>query len=160
MVNKCTSSAGRFDCHGSVPVQYRRHWPMQRVQGYSGSHWRPLGNYLLCIAPAAARATGKQTTINKYTYKAGRLMAMAMRRYVTAHIAWWRRSRASLEATGCHHQASIMSNNIHRTWLQLFFWCFHHQNCRKRLRVHAKNPFFNKGMTYQTKEKGLIKVSI
>jgi hypothetical protein len=32
----------------------------------------PLGDYLLCIAPAAARATGKQTTINKYTYKAGR----------------------------------------------------------------------------------------
>ncbi len=31
-----------------------------------------LGNYLLCIAPAAARATGKETTINKYTYKAGR----------------------------------------------------------------------------------------
>jgi hypothetical protein len=26
-----------------------------------------LGNYLLRIAPAAARATGKQTTINKYT---------------------------------------------------------------------------------------------
>jgi hypothetical protein len=29
------------------------------------------GNYLLRIAPAAARATGKCTTINKYTYKAG-----------------------------------------------------------------------------------------
>jgi hypothetical protein len=45
---------------------------MQHVQGYSGSHWMPaLGDYLLCIAPAAARAAGKQTTINKYTYKAG-----------------------------------------------------------------------------------------
>jgi hypothetical protein len=32
----------------------------------------PLGDYLLRIAPAAARATGKQTTINKYTYKGGR----------------------------------------------------------------------------------------
>jgi hypothetical protein len=30
-----------------------------------------LGDYLLHIAPAAARATGKQTTINKYTLKAG-----------------------------------------------------------------------------------------
>jgi hypothetical protein len=29
------------------------------------------GDYLLCIAPAAARATVKQTSINKYTYKAG-----------------------------------------------------------------------------------------
>ncbi len=40
------------------------------------------------------------------------LMAMAMRRYVTARIARWRRSRASLEATGCCHRASIMPNNI------------------------------------------------
>jgi hypothetical protein len=40
----------------------------QCVQGYSGSHLTPpLGDYLLPIAPAAARATGKQTTINKYT---------------------------------------------------------------------------------------------
>jgi hypothetical protein len=31
----------------------------------------PLGDYLLCIALAAARATGKQKTINKYTYFAG-----------------------------------------------------------------------------------------
>jgi hypothetical protein len=31
----------------------------------------PSGNYSLCIAPAAAGATGKQTTINKYTYFAG-----------------------------------------------------------------------------------------
>jgi hypothetical protein len=29
-----------------------------------------LGDYLLCIAPASARATGKQTTIDKYTNKA------------------------------------------------------------------------------------------
>jgi hypothetical protein len=32
----------------------------------------PLSNYLLRIAPAVARATGKQTTINKYTYFSGR----------------------------------------------------------------------------------------
>jgi hypothetical protein len=45
------------------------------------------------------------------------LMAMAMHPYVTAHTAQWRRSRASLEATGCRHWASIMPNNIVRTWL-------------------------------------------
>jgi hypothetical protein len=45
---------------------------MQHVQGYPGSHWMlTSGKYLLCIAPAATRATGKQTTINKYTYFAG-----------------------------------------------------------------------------------------
>jgi hypothetical protein len=68
VANKCTSSAGRFDGHSSAPEGYTRHHLMQHVQGYSGSHWTPpSGNYLLCIAPAAARATGKQTTINKYT---------------------------------------------------------------------------------------------
>jgi hypothetical protein len=52
------------------------------------------------------------------------LMAMAMRRYVTACIAQWRRSRASLEATGRRHRASIMSNNINWTWLRWFFYVF------------------------------------
>ncbi len=49
------------------------------------------------------------------------LMAMAMCRYITAHIARWRRSRASLEATGRRHWVSIMPNNIVRTWLRHFF---------------------------------------
>jgi hypothetical protein len=70
MMNKCTSSASRFDGHGSATEQYRQHCPMRHVQGYFGSHWTPpLGNDSLRIAPAAARATGKQTTINKYTKK-------------------------------------------------------------------------------------------
>ncbi len=55
-----------FDGHGGPLVQYNVHRLMQHVQGYYGSH------YLLCITPAAASLTGKQTTINKYTYKAGR----------------------------------------------------------------------------------------
>jgi hypothetical protein len=43
------------------------------MSSYSGSHLMPpLGDYWLLIALAAARATGKQTTINKYTNKAGR----------------------------------------------------------------------------------------
>jgi hypothetical protein len=68
MANKCTLSAGRFYGHGGAPEHYRRYCLMRHVQGYSGSHWMPAsGNYLLRIAPAAARATGKQTTINKYT---------------------------------------------------------------------------------------------
>jgi hypothetical protein len=73
IVSTCSTAVGHFDGHGGPLVQYEAHSPMQHVQGYSGSHWTPaLGNYLLRLAPAAARATGKQTTINKYTYKAGR----------------------------------------------------------------------------------------
>jgi hypothetical protein len=68
MTNKCTSSAGRFDGRGGAPEQYRQRCLMRHVQGYSGNHWTPpSGNYSLRIAPVAARATGKQTTINKYT---------------------------------------------------------------------------------------------
>jgi hypothetical protein len=68
MVSTCSTTVGHFDGHGGPLVQYEAHRPMQHVQGYSGSHWTPpSGNYWLCIAPAAARATGKQTTINKYT---------------------------------------------------------------------------------------------
>jgi hypothetical protein len=68
MTNKCTSSASHFDGHTSAPEQYRRHRQMWYVQGYFRSYWLPAsGNYLLLIAPAAVRATGKQTTINKCT---------------------------------------------------------------------------------------------
>ncbi len=57
-MSKCTSSAGRFDGHGGVPVQYEAHHPMQHAQGYTRSHWMPhLGDYLLHIASVAARAT-------------------------------------------------------------------------------------------------------
>jgi hypothetical protein len=68
MASTCSSVLGRFDGHGHLPVQYEVHRPMQHVQGYSGSHWAPAsGDYSLHIAPVATRATGKQTTINKYT---------------------------------------------------------------------------------------------
>ncbi len=137
-IAQCNMSRATLEATG------RRHW----ATTCSVSPRRPPGQ----------QANKKQST-NTPTLLAIS-MAMAMRRYVTARIAWWRRSRASLEATGCCHWVSIMSNNINGTWLPCFFNVFHHQNCRKRLRVDAKTPVFNRGMTYQTKEKGLIKVSI
>ncbi len=72
--------------------------------------------------PPGQQANKQQST--NTPKKVAVLMAMAMRRYVTARIAQCRRSRASLEATGCHHQVSIMSNNINRTWLRRFFLMF------------------------------------
>ncbi len=65
----------------------------------------------------------KQQSTNTPT-KLAIFMAMAMHRYVTACIAQWRRSRASLEATGCYHRASIMPDNINWTWLRRFFSMF------------------------------------
>ncbi len=41
-----------------------------------------------------------------------------------------------------------------------FFQVFSSSTCTKRSRVDAKAPVFNKGVTYEMKEKGLVKVSI
>ncbi len=50
------------------PVQCKAHCLMHHVQGYTGSHRTlPLGDYLLSIAPAAARATANKTKMNKCT---------------------------------------------------------------------------------------------
>jgi hypothetical protein len=88
MVSTCFTVVGHFDGHGSPLVQYKVHRPMQHVQGYSRSHWMPpLGNYLLRIAPGLpGQQANKQQSTNIPT-KLAVLMAMAMRRYVTAHIA-------------------------------------------------------------------------
>ncbi len=121
----------------------------------TGHHHRVTTCSVLPQRPPEQQANKQQST--NTPKKVAMLMAAAVRRYNTAHITWWRRSRALLEAT---HQVSIMSNNINWTWLRRFFWCFHHQNHRKRSRVDAKTPVFNRGMTYHTKEKGLTKVTI
>jgi hypothetical protein len=72
MTNKSNSVAGHFDDHGGAPGQYILHFSMQHVQGYLRSHWMlPSGDYSLRITPAAAKATGKLTMMNKYTYFSG-----------------------------------------------------------------------------------------
>ncbi len=84
-------------------------------------HWMTTHS-VLPQRPAGQQAYKQQST--NTPAKLAILMAMAMRRYVTAHIAQWRRSRASLEATGHRHWVSIMPDNIHQTWLQCFFYVF------------------------------------
>ncbi len=162
--------------------QWHQNAPLLRpILKALGMHWSNTDGITQCgMSRATTEATGcqhqmttrsvssqqppgqqayKQQSTNTHA-KMAILMAMAMRRYVTACIARWRRSRASIEATGRCHRASITPNNTVGTWLWWFFWCFHSQNRRKRSRVDAKNPVFNRGMTYQTREKGLRKVSI
>jgi hypothetical protein len=114
----------------------------------TGCH--PVTTHSVLPQRPPGQQANKQQSTNTPT-KLAVLMAMAMRRYVTACIAQWRRSRASPEATGRHHRASIMSNNIKGKWVRLFFYVFHCQNCRKRSRINTKTPVFNRGMTYQTK---------
>ncbi len=88
----------------------------------TGCHQWVTTRYVLPQRPPGQQAN-KQLSTNT-PKKVAVLMAMAMRRYVTAHIAQWRRSRASQEATGCRHWASIMSDNINWTWLWWFFPMF------------------------------------
>jgi hypothetical protein len=72
MTSKCTSVGAHFEGLGDAPLLCGVHCLMQHVQGYSRSHWMlPSGNYLLCIAPAAAGATANKTTMTKYTHFAG-----------------------------------------------------------------------------------------
>ncbi len=84
-------------------------------------HWTTTC-YILPQRPPGQQANKQQST--NTPKKVAVLMAMAMRRYVTVHIAQWRRSKASLEATGRLHLSSIMSDNINWTWLQRFFYVF------------------------------------
>jgi hypothetical protein len=144
MMNECTSSTSRFNGHDGAPVQYKAHHPMQHGQGYSGSHWMlASSNYLLRIAPAATRATGKQTTINKYTYKAG-------------HFDGYGNAPVHNRVHCLMEEVQIFTRSH---WMPPLgkYYC---QNHRKRSWVNAKNPVFYRGMPYQTKEKGIIKVSI
>jgi hypothetical protein len=85
------------------------------------------------------------------------LIATAVCLYDTTCIAWWRRSRALVEATGRHHWASIAANSCNWSHIRHFFLVFSLSTHRKRSRVDAKAPINNRGMTYQTKEKDLIR---
>ncbi len=82
----------------------------------TGRRHRVTTWYVLPRQPPGQQANKQQSTNSPK--KVGVLMAMVMRRYVTACITQWRRSRASGEATGRHHQASIMSDNMNQTWLR------------------------------------------
>jgi hypothetical protein len=135
---------------------------MRHVQGYPGCHWTPpLGGYLLCIAPAASRATANNTTTKKWTNYASHFdghggaivqycVHCPMEEVQGFGISHW------MPPSGKYCGEKMQSV----THMPVFFELFHRKLFRKRSRVYAKAPVFNKGMTYQTKEKGLTKVSI
>ncbi len=72
----------------------------------------------------------------------------------------WKRSRALIEATGRRHRASIAANRCNEPHICRFFTRFSSSTHKKKSRVELKAPVFNRGNTYQTKEKGLTKVSV
>ncbi len=121
----------------------------------TGRRHRATTCYVLPQRPPGQQANKRQST--NTPKKVAILMTMAMRRYVTARIAQWRRSRASLEATGHCHWASIMSNNINWIWLRRFFYVFIVKTVGKGHGSMLRPLFLIEGMTYQSKQKGLTK---
>ena len=99
-IPRCSKSRATLDAPGSH----------HRATTCSVSPQRPPGQH-----------ANKQHSTNK-PKQVAMFMAAAVHQYNTALIAQWRRSRALLEATGRRHWASIMSNNINRTWLRRFFF--------------------------------------
>ena len=109
--NKFTSVAGHSDGHADALEQHGAHHLIQHDQGFTGSHWTlPSGDYLLHIAPAAARATINKTTMQNVPTLLTMLMVIAMRWYDTARFAEWWRFMAFIKATKRHHRASTRSH--------------------------------------------------
>ncbi len=74
-------------------------------------------------------------------------MAIVMRRYYTAHIAWWRRFVAFIKATKRHHWASTRSNSFQPD-MQMPVDSF--ISSWKKTPVDMLAPNKNRSVTYQT----------
>ncbi len=121
-------------------------------------HWATTCS-ILPQRPPGQHANKQQST--NTPKKVAMFMAAAVHQYNTVRIAQWKRSRALLEATGCHRWVSIMSNNIKPDMATtVFFNVFIVKTVGKGHGLMLRPPVFNRGITYQTKEKGLTKVSI
>jgi hypothetical protein len=84
----------------------------------------PSGDYLLHIALVAARATANEMMKkNRPTFLAIS-MDVAVHWYNTMHISQWRRSRASIEAIGRRHWASIAVNRCNWSSICRFLQVF------------------------------------
>ncbi len=88
--------------------------------------------------PSGQQANKQQST-NAPT-KLAVLMATAMRRYNTAHITQQRRSRASLEATGCNHQASNCYDSHQSDMPTPVFLMFFIVKSSKKATKHKDSP--------------------
>ncbi len=120
-------------------------------------HWATTHSVLPQRPPG--QQANKQQSINT-PKKLAVSMAMAMRQYIIAHIARWERFRILLDATKCHHWASIAANSCNWSRMCRFLQVFSSSTYTKMLQVDARAPVLNRGITYQIKEKGLIKMSI
>ncbi len=111
MTNECASIAGHLDGHwsdehGIAGCSKSR----ATLDAPAGSRHRATTRSVLPQWPPGQQANKQQST--NTPKKMAMFMAVAVHQYNSARITQWRRSRALLEASGCRHRASIMSNNI------------------------------------------------
>jgi len=98
---------------------------MEGHHGYLGSHWKPpLGEYSHRIAPADDRVRMQTKNDEKASYLPAVLLSVAVCRDDTKCITRWRGGRATPEATGCRHWASIAADRMNRSRKSHFFRVF------------------------------------
>jgi hypothetical protein len=112
--------------------------PRATLEATGCRHWATTCS-VLPQRPPGQQANKQQSTKNTPT-KLAISMAIAMRRYDTAHIAQWRRSRASLEAIGCHHWASTCSDSHQLDMPTPFFRMFFIVKSLKKATKHKDSP--------------------
>ncbi len=124
--------------------------------GLPGSHWTPpLDNYSLCIAPAATRATANKTMMQNWANFAGHFDGHggALVQFLARHPV------KEAQGFGRSHwtppSGKYFGQKLKLFMHTPFFFAFSLSTHRKRLLVDAKAPINKRGMTYQTKEKGL-----
>ena len=108
---------------------YLRHgsfrWPWQCTDAiWSAS---PDAAWLTPYCPGSRQGDNNTTIMQNVPILLAVMMAIAMRRYYTAHIAQWRRFVAFMEATKHCHQASTHSDIIKGTHQLRLFWKFHQE---------------------------------
>ncbi len=81
----------------------------------------------------------RQKNDEKASYLPAVLLAVAVCRYNTKRIARWRGTRATPEATGCRHRASIAADRMNRSRKSRFFPSFFHRRpAEKGARVMSR----------------------
>ncbi len=131
----------RSNIHGIARCSMSRATP----EATGHRHWATTHS-VLPQRPPGQQANKQQST--NTPKKLAVLMAMAMRRYVTAHIAQWRRFRALLDATKRRHRAKIAADSCNWSRMCQFFTSFFHcqlvqKGCRLTLR-----PLFSIGVLH------------
>ena len=132
-------------------VQCPPHWPIKGAQGFTQGHWMPpLGEYLLCIAPADDRLTCREKRWkNDHTCWPFRLRWRCAG-YDTALIARWRGpglwQKPLADTTGRVLQLIVVFGHT----LSQFFWFFSLSARLKGDWGDVKTPYNNRGMTGQS----------